>query len=82
MSVLTTVRLSVPHFLNPAADNVLGPAQLQASEAGLSKVLVDIVSGERLSASQSSLSHIMTILELLSNQGMSRLGIPLKTLYN
>ena len=82
MSVLTTVRLSGPPFLNPAADNVLGPAQLQASEAGLSRVLVDIVTGERLSASESSLSHIMTILELLSNQGMSRLGMVVKSLYN
>ncbi|GAB1316140.1 hypothetical protein MFIFM68171_06350 [Madurella fahalii] len=43
-------------------------AQAQASEAGLSKVLVDIVSGERLSSCRSSLSHIMTILELLCNQ--------------
>ncbi|KAL2162317.1 hypothetical protein VTH06DRAFT_7230 [Thermothelomyces fergusii] len=46
------------------------PAQQHASEAGLSRVLVDLVSGERGSsgACQSSLSRIMTILELLSNQ--------------
>ncbi|KAL2022480.1 hypothetical protein VTK56DRAFT_5309 [Thermocarpiscus australiensis] len=48
------------------------PAQLQASEAGLSKLLVDIVSGERLSSCQSSLSHVMTILELLSDQEPER----------
>jgi hypothetical protein len=45
------------------------PAQLQASEAGLSKVLVDIISSNRLSSCQPSLSHIMTIFELLCNQG-------------
>lgn len=33
-------------------------------------MLIDIISGNRLSSCQSSLSHIMTILELLSNQGM------------
>ncbi|KAL2149243.1 hypothetical protein VTH82DRAFT_8591 [Thermothelomyces myriococcoides] len=46
------------------------PAQQHASEAGLSKVLVDLVSGERVSSDscQSSLSRIMTILELLCNQ--------------
>lgn len=49
---------------------MLDPAQRQASEAGLSRVLVDIVSGERLSSCLSSLTHMMTILELLCNQGM------------
>ncbi|KAH6842663.1 hypothetical protein B0I37DRAFT_399282 [Chaetomium sp. MPI-CAGE-AT-0009] len=44
------------------------PAQEQASEAGLSKVFIDLVSGDRLSSCQNSLSHIMTILELLCNQ--------------
>ncbi|KXX72942.1 Rap1 GTPase-GDP dissociation stimulator 1-B [Madurella mycetomatis] len=43
-------------------------AQAQASEAGLNRVLVDIVSSARLSSCQSSLSHIMTILEFLCNQ--------------
>jgi hypothetical protein len=46
------------------------PAQEQASEAGLSKMLVSLVSGDRLPSCESSLSHIMTILELLTNQGM------------
>ncbi|KAK3903982.1 hypothetical protein C8A05DRAFT_42898 [Staphylotrichum tortipilum] len=44
------------------------PAQLQASEAGLSKALLNVVSGDRLSSCESSLSHIMTILELLTSQ--------------
>ncbi|KAK4187412.1 hypothetical protein QBC35DRAFT_410530 [Podospora australis] len=44
------------------------PAQSQVSQAGLSKVLIDLVSGDRLSQCESSLSHIMTILEMLSNQ--------------
>ena len=53
------------------ADPITEPAQLQACNAGLSKVLVEIVSGDRLASCQSALSHIMTILELLCNQGMS-----------
>ncbi|KAK4133719.1 hypothetical protein BT67DRAFT_422996 [Trichocladium antarcticum] len=57
---------AVAATLNVCVD--YSPAQLQASEARVSKVLVEIVTGERLSASQSSLGHIMTILELLSNQ--------------
>ncbi|KAK4225737.1 hypothetical protein QBC38DRAFT_420650 [Podospora fimiseda] len=41
-------------------------AQVQVCEAGFSKVLIDIVSGPRLS--HVHLSHVMTILEMLSNQ--------------
>jgi hypothetical protein len=51
------------------ANSVSEPAQEQASEAGLSKVLIDLISGDRLSSCLNSLSHIMTILEFLSNQG-------------
>ncbi|KAL2147555.1 hypothetical protein VTI28DRAFT_8810 [Corynascus sepedonium] len=60
-------------FATAAALNLCldyAPAQQQASEIGLSRVLVDLVSGDRLSteACQSSLSRIMTILELLCTQ--------------
>ncbi|KAK4165637.1 hypothetical protein QBC43DRAFT_260021 [Cladorrhinum sp. PSN259] len=41
-------------------------AQAQVCEAGLSKLLIDIVSGPRLS--NIHLGHVMTILEMLSNQ--------------
>ncbi|KAK3991494.1 Rap1 GTPase-GDP dissociation stimulator 1-B [Cladorrhinum sp. PSN332] len=41
-------------------------AQLQVCEAGLGKILIDIVSGPRLS--HVHLSHVMTILEMLSSQ--------------
>lgn len=47
------------------------PAQEQASEVGLSKLLISLISGDRLSSCLNSLSHIMTILELVSNQGRS-----------
>ncbi len=66
---MTVVRLKFL-FFGYKADNVAEPAQLQASNAGLSKVLVELVSGDRLSSCQSALSHIMTILEMLCNQGM------------
>ncbi|KAG7286450.1 hypothetical protein NEMBOFW57_008761 [Staphylotrichum longicolle] len=67
---------ALPRFVmeimkNPEANAFLPfaiAAALNASEAGLSKVLVDIVSGDQLSSCESSLSHIMTILELLCNQ--------------
>ncbi|KAL2265985.1 hypothetical protein VTJ83DRAFT_5337 [Remersonia thermophila] len=44
------------------------PAQEQASEQGLSTLLVDIISGERLEACEGFLGHIMSLLELLCNQ--------------
>ncbi|KAL2119955.1 hypothetical protein VTJ04DRAFT_6916 [Mycothermus thermophilus] len=43
------------------------PAQEQASEAGLSKLLVDIISGNRLESLGGFLSQAMTIFELLCN---------------
>ncbi|KAK3303168.1 uncharacterized protein B0T15DRAFT_401992 [Chaetomium strumarium] len=52
--------------LNLCVDYKLG--QEKASAAGLSEVLVGIVSGERLLSCQSSLSHIMGILQLICNQ--------------
>ncbi|KAL2127118.1 hypothetical protein VTI74DRAFT_11309 [Chaetomium olivicolor] len=44
------------------------PAQAQASAAGLSSRLVNIVSGERLSTCEPVLSQVMTVLELLCNE--------------
>ncbi|KAK0744268.1 hypothetical protein B0T21DRAFT_447536 [Apiosordaria backusii] len=43
------------------------PAQLQVSNAALSQVLIDLVSGERLESCETHLSKIMTILEMLTN---------------
>lgn len=42
-------------------------AQLQVSNAALSKVLIDLISGERLRACEAHLTQIMTVLELLTN---------------
>ncbi|KAL1836553.1 hypothetical protein VTJ49DRAFT_5030 [Mycothermus thermophilus] len=72
----------MPLLANPAADAYLPlaiaaalnacvdykPAQQQASEEGLSKLLVDIISGERLKSCEGFLSHVMTIFELLCSQ--------------
>ncbi|SPQ26721.1 be1e871d-a8aa-4dfb-b23a-3cc85b9217c8 [Thermothielavioides terrestris] len=60
------LRFAIAATLNLCVD--YEPAQAQASQAGLSKVLVDMVSGDRLASCKASLSHIMTILELLCNQ--------------
>ncbi|KAK0671928.1 hypothetical protein QBC41DRAFT_344259 [Cercophora samala] len=43
------------------------PAQLQVSNAALSQVLIDLISGERLPTVEAYLPQIMTILELLTN---------------
>ncbi len=66
---MTVVRFKFLSYFDYRTNNVAEPAQLQASNAGLSKVFVELVSGDRLSSCQSALSHIMTILELLCNQG-------------
>ncbi|KAK4233502.1 hypothetical protein C8A03DRAFT_47971 [Achaetomium macrosporum] len=69
------LRFAIAAALNLCID--YKPSQVKASEAGLSKVLVEIVSGERLSSCQSSLSHIMGILQLICNQDSeSKMAIP------
>ncbi|KAK3375867.1 hypothetical protein B0T24DRAFT_526613 [Lasiosphaeria ovina] len=53
-------------FLNMCVD--CASAQRQASEAGLSRVLVDILSGERLQLCESSLGPMAQVLGLIANQ--------------
>ncbi|KAK4199278.1 hypothetical protein QBC40DRAFT_266049 [Triangularia verruculosa] len=43
------------------------PAQLQVSNAALSQVLIDLISGERLPVCEAYLPQIMAILEMLTN---------------
>ncbi|KAK4176409.1 hypothetical protein QBC36DRAFT_329329 [Triangularia setosa] len=59
------VPFAVITILNACVE--FSPAQLQVSNAALSQVLIDLVSGERLPSCEAYLSQIMTILEMLTN---------------
>ncbi|KAK3381913.1 GTP binding protein [Podospora didyma] len=61
------VPIAIPVIYNVCVD--YDPAQLQASEAGLSQHLVDILAGERLEKCRPDLNVTARLLGLLFNQG-------------
>jgi len=52
------------------ADTATEPAQLEASKASLSSVLVEIIGGPRLNSCRHFLNIICKILKMLISQGM------------